>query len=228
MRRMTPHGLRLGSIAGTPIFVEPSFFMLCAFFVLIDLQRGDPIQFALLWIPTLFLSVLVHEAAHALTIGALGFGSSVVALGGFGGVTMNERRARPWQDLLISLAGPLASFIFAFLLGLLWANVAFVRQDAMLQHLVPLMRWANIAWGIFNLLPIYPLDGGSVFRNFLRFFSSERTSFVVSVWVSIVVAVGLAILALAFRSFFAAVICAMLAFQNWQRWSAFKELGHGD
>ena len=48
----------------------------------------------------------MHELAHAGTIGAFGFGPSRIILAGLGGVTFNERRAKPWQDLLISLAGP--------------------------------------------------------------------------------------------------------------------------
>ena len=73
-----PHGLRLGSVAGTSLFVQPSFLILAAFFVLLELQVRAPIEQALLWIPTLFFSVLIHELAHALTIAALGFGLFVI------------------------------------------------------------------------------------------------------------------------------------------------------
>jgi stage IV sporulation protein FB len=223
-----PHGLRLGSVAGTSLFVQPSFLILAGFFVLLELQVRAPIEQALLWIPTLFLSVLVHELAHALTIAALGFGSSVIVLGGAGGVTMNERRARPWQNLLISAAGPLASFALGLLIFWLAQRVPFLTEDAMMRHLTPMMIRANIFWAIFNFLPIYPLDGGSVLHNFLLMFTRGRTAFVISVWVSIVLAALIAIAGLFTRNFLMAIIAAMLVMQNFQRWSAFKEYGSHD
>src|SRR5687768_10596811 len=103
--------LHLGSIRGTSIDVDVNFLFLILFFVVMNYNPAQGIHFALLWIPILFLSVLIHELAHAAMIGALGFGSSQVLLTGMGGVTMNSRRAKPWQDLLISLAGPVSSFI---------------------------------------------------------------------------------------------------------------------
>src|SRR5688572_27618678 len=96
-----PRGLRLGSIAGTPIYLDPSFFLLVGIFILIDMERGKPLLEALLWIPTILVSVLFHELGHSLTIKAFRFGPSVIILGGFGGVTINARRSRPWKEILI-------------------------------------------------------------------------------------------------------------------------------
>src|SRR5207244_244201 len=100
----------------------------------------------------LFISILVHELAHAGAIGAFGFGPSVIILGGIGGATFNQRRAAPWQDMFISAAGPAASFLLAFAA----ARVPPPR-DPFFQQLLPLLFQSNFVWGIFNLLPVGPL-----------------------------------------------------------------------
>src|SRR5260370_786130 len=104
--------IHLGSILGTTITLDFSFLILVALFVMVNLDQSGP-QYALLWIPILFISILFHELAHAAMIGVFGYGPSQIVLQGVGGVTINERRARPWQDLLISSAGPASSVLLA-------------------------------------------------------------------------------------------------------------------
>src|SRR6185369_330143 len=172
--------LHLGSIGGTSLDVDFSFFLLIFLFAVRDYDRG--LAYALVWIPVIFISILFHELAHAGTIAMFGYGSSHVILGGMGGVTINERKARPWHDMLISAAGPLSSFALAWICRLIYNGVPFAQQDPMLRVLLPLMYWAGIVWGIFNLLPIPPLDGGKAFRNLLRTILRENTAFIISVW----------------------------------------------
>src|SRR5512147_2469429 len=128
--------LHLGSIGGTSIDVDFTFLLLIFLFgaSTYDPQRG--IAYSLIWAPVLFISVLLHELAHAGTIAAFGYGSSHVVLGGMGGVTINERHAKPWQDMLISAAGPFASFVLAGVCLMIANRVAYVHQDPMLIVLV--------------------------------------------------------------------------------------------
>lgn len=217
-----PSGLRLGSIGGTTLFAEGSFLILSGLFVAISLQRGEPMQVALLWIPTLFFSILIHELGHAGMIGALGFGRSVVVLGGFGGVTMNARQARPWQDILISLAGPVAGYLLALVIGWSFARSTFLQSDPFFREWFGQLHWANIAWAIFNLIPIYPLDGGQVFRNLAMIFTTERNSFIATSWLSMILAGLLLVFGLFGRNFFLATIAFMLLLQNYQNWSSYR------
>lgn len=221
-------GLRLGSIGKSTLYVDPSFLLLAGLFVIFSLNDGAPIQVALLWIPTLFLSVIVHELGHAGMIAALGFGRSDIILGGFGGVTINARRARPWQDLLISLAGPLVGFAFAILLDRLHENVSLIQTDRMLRVWVPLMSRVNFIWAIFNLFPIVPLDGGHVLRNLTQMFLSDRRSFIITTWISMIGAGLLIAYGLRGMNLFLATIAFMLLLQNFQSWSAFRRSGHTD
>lgn len=217
--------LRLGSIGRTSIHIDLSFMILILFFVAMNYNAQLGLHFALLWIPVLFLSVLIHELAHAGMIGALGFGSSEIVLGGMGGVTINRRRARPWQDMVISLAGPASSFLLMFLCMWLRNNVAFLAQDAMFNPMLYLLTIANWFWGLFNLVPVPPLDGGHATRDFFRMFLSETRAFVISIWIAMVVGGTVAVWAFARGQFFIALFIAWFVFSAFQQWQNFRERG---
>src|SRR5690349_22250134 len=151
--------LHLGSIGKTTIDVDFSFFILLGLFVVLNYDQSKGIEYALIWIPILFLSVLIHELAHAAAIALLGYGPSSIVLGGMGGHTISEsrRQVRPWQGFVISIAGPASSFLLMFLATLAWGTSNLVHTDKMLQVFVPLFALANVWWGIFNSIPVPPL-----------------------------------------------------------------------
>ncbi|HYC89819.1 MAG TPA: site-2 protease family protein [Thermoanaerobaculia bacterium] len=217
--------LHLGSIRGTTIDVDFNFGFLILLFVILNYNPAEGVHYALLWIPILFLSVLIHELAHAGMIGAFGFGSSQIILGGMGGVTINRRRARPWQDLFISVAGPASSFVLWWLSDWAYDHLAIARSDKMLAALLPRMAWANFAWGVFNLIPVPPLDGGHAVRDFFRTFLNERTAFVIAIWIAIVGGGLIAALLLMARQWFVALYIAWFVYMAFQQWQYFRRHG---
>jgi stage IV sporulation protein FB len=218
--------IHLGSILGTTIELDFSFIFLVALWVLTDMERG--VKYALLWIPILLLSVLFHEFAHASMIGAFGFGPSRIVLQGIGGVTINERRARPWQDLIISAVGPLSSFILAALVWLALVRIPRVQQDPFFQALLPLMAKVNVIWGILNLMPVMPLDGYNAFRHFLRLFLDERVSFLIAIWTSMIVGGLLAGLAIYARDPFVALLFIWFVRSSYLQWQFFRSFKRSD
>lgn len=213
--------IHLGSIGKTSIDVDYSFLILAGLFVLTFYDKAQGIQYALLWIPVLFLSVLLHELSHAAMIGAFGYGASKVMLAGLGGVTLNKRVAKPWHDMVISAAGPAASFVIAFGAALLRGRV----HDPMFLAFLPLLATANLAWGVFNLIPVSPLDGGGIVRNFFRIFLRERTAFIAAIWVSLIV--GLAVIAYGvwIKFYMMSFLVAWYLWMNWQQWQYFRTHG---
>jgi Zn-dependent protease/predicted transcriptional regulator len=111
----------------------------------------------------LFASVVAHELSHSLVAIRNGIPVKGITLFIFGGVAQISREAnRPSVELLIALAGPLCSIV----LGLLFLGLSFA-VDTLSIHLAVIMWWLfamNIALGVFNLIPGFPLDGGRVFR----------------------------------------------------------------
>ena len=219
--------IHLGSILGTTITLDFSFIILVAFWVLSYIQTSG-VQYALLWIPVLFISVLFHELAHAAMIGLFGFGPSQILLQGIGGVTINERRARPWQDLFISAAGPLSSFLLAFLIRLALMNISYVRRDAFFLNLLPLLAQANILWGFFNLLPVAPLDGHGIVRNFLRMIVNERVAFLIAIFISMIVGGILVVISVFLKQPFMALLLLWFVRSSYLQWQFFRSYNRTD
>ena len=216
--------LHLGSIRKTTIDIDFSFLIIVGLFVVLNYNPQAGIHYALLWIPIVFISVLIHELAHAGMIGLLGFGSSQIILGGMGGVTINQRRAKPWQDFLISVAGPFSSFVLMFVASLAQAT-AIAQSDKMLVELLPRLAWANWAWGIFNLIPVPPLDGGHATRDLFRMFLNERSAFVVAIWIAIVGGGAASVYLFRAGAFFVAIYVAWFVYLAFQQWQYFREHG---
>jgi len=219
--------IHLGSILGTTITLDVSFLILIALFVMTDVEAAG-MQRALLWAPVLLVSILFHELAHAAMIGIFGYGPSAIILQGIGGVTINERRARPWQDLFISAAGPASSFVLAWLVALIFQSIPYTSRDPFLIAFLPLLARANVWWGFFNLIPVAPLDGYGIVRNFLRMFLNERLAFIIAIWISIVVGSLLAVVALYFRQFFAAFLVLWYVRSSYLQWQIFRSFHRSD
>jgi len=210
--------LRLGSILGTQIILDISFLILTALFVLTYVDRwGMPN--ALLWAPVLFIGILAHELAHAAAIGAFGFGPSVIVLGGIGGATFNQRRAKPWQDMIISAAGPACSLLLALVPSLLP-----LPHDLFFRAFLPLFASANLLWGLFNLIPVGPLDGASILRNFLSLFLAPKAAFMISVWTSMVLGVGVAIYGVKTHWYLLSLLMAWYVASSYRQWQLSRSI----
>jgi len=219
--------IHLGTILGTTIALDFSFLILIAFFVITSLDTSG-MPGALLWVPVIFISILFHELAHAAMIAILGYGPSEILLGSMGGLTINKRESRPWQDMLISAAGPASSFLLVWIVVVLWQKVPYLSQDRFFREIYPFLVRANILWGFFNLLPVIPLDGSGVVRNFLRMIAREQTSFVITVWLSMITAAGVIVWALVAKQWFIGILLGWMLFMNWQRWEFYRKTNRTD
>jgi stage IV sporulation protein FB len=227
------------SIAGIPVRVHPLFWLVA----LLLGSSGALIQIPI-WIIVLFASILIHELGHAFALRGFGVNSQIV-LHFAGGLTIPEAAPwgsgwasvspSPNQEIVISLAGPFTGFIFASLvmLGVVASGGTLITSKLLgflplpltalmpfggtvLSIFVTMLLWVNIFWGLINLLPVFPLDGGQVARNIL-IQVDPRDGVRKSLWVSVVTGGILAILGLiAFRSVFMALLFGFLAFQSFQ------------
>lgn len=140
------------------------------------LRWGTAIIAALLF----FASVLAHEMAHSLMARAQGMSVRRITLFLFGGISNIQRHPpSPTAEFLIAIVGPITSIVLGVLFTLLSGATAGSISGAMtnpgelLSQLGPaasLLLWLgpiNIALGVFNLIPGFPLDGGRVLRSIL-------------------------------------------------------------
>ncbi len=128
-----------------------------------------PLRFQIGFAAGLLLSILLHELGHAAAAALLGLGVDRVALWMLGGWMMPKRPpTRPRDEVLFAAAGPAVNLALAALLwGIVrtWLNGAALRDPLRLGVFV--MMLVNVALALFNLLPIYPLDGGRILRALL-------------------------------------------------------------
>ncbi|MBX3212514.1 MAG: site-2 protease family protein [Labilithrix sp.] len=207
--------LKLGSI---PLRIQGSFFLMA---LLLGLNEREPAKLAL-WVAIVLVSVVIHELGHALTGKAFGLAPRI-ELHGMGGLTsFNGGRAEmtTGKSIAISLAGPLAGFAFALVVvATQFAGVHPVHPLA--REAVRLLLWVNVGWGIFNLLPMLPLDGGNVLRSIARAVTPRYGEKVARV-LSIAIAAGIALLAVQYKQWWVLYLGVLFGFQNVQ---AFRQAG---
>ncbi len=162
------HSLPIGRVAGIPIRLHWTFWLLVVFVVAVDWSGGRrAVATGLVWIAALFASVVAHEIAHCLVArrrGARVLGIVLVPLGGLS--RLESMPTAPDDELAVAIAGPLTS------VGLGAALLAIglvVGQHVWPPTLFAGSWWARLGWlnlllGAFNLLPALPMDGGRVLR----------------------------------------------------------------
>ncbi len=206
-----------------PVRVLPWFWLMAAILGF-DLLHDGPL-YLFIWMVVVFVSILVHELGHALTAEALGCPSSIV-LYHFGGLAFHNpgwkytRRTR----MLITIAGPMAGLaLFGIVYAVLYADsrFSFIPIDVVTSQpfrvAVISLIWVNLFWSLFNLLPIYPLDGGHLSREICLHFNrinGDRVAAFISMAVGIAAAAGMAIY---FHQPYAALMLAFMAFQSYQQ-----------
>ena len=151
---------------GIPVKIEGSFFVLTLF-----LASGRLSEPALLveWLLVVLVSILLHELGHAFAGRAFGL-SPEITLYSMGGLTSwrGGGELSPSKNVAVSLAGPFSGFLFGALVYLSRPLLPGVQTSALAYTALRDLLWVNVGWGLFNLLPILPLDGGQALQSVER------------------------------------------------------------
>ncbi|MHB8901270.1 MAG: site-2 protease family protein [Thermoguttaceae bacterium] len=218
-------------LLGIPVRVHPFFWLIA---VMLGLGPDTQAAELLIWVVAVFLSVLIHELGHALAMRAFGIWPWIT-LYGFGGLTSynpaEARNAGSLGQVLISFAGPGSQFLYvAALAAILWGlgyDLLFGLAGPLplvlpaetvvswgLTRLLSDLMLVGIAWGLLNLIPVYPLDGGHIAREiFLAL--SPRNGISMSLVLSIVAGAFVAMMALAQKDVFLGLMFGMLAYGSY-------------
>lgn len=152
--------LRLFDIGDIPVRVSLWYGLLLLYWF----QGGGDTRGTLLWVIIVTLSILVHELGHALVARHYRLRPSIL-LHGLGGLCNHDRAERDRHDVFIIAAGPGAGL----LLGLVtWVVSLKAPLEWMMNpwfsSVVSMSLYVNLGWSLVNLLPIWPLDGGQLYR----------------------------------------------------------------
>ena len=194
-------GIPLGRIAGIPVFLAYSWFIIAAFTVIAYgpvLQTNNPrlgitaffvaFAYALL----LLVSVLAHELAHALTAKLFHWPTEKIVLNLWGGHTQFQSfTASPGRSVLVAMAGPAANFVLA---GAGWLLLSYGELGGVADILANIFVWANLLIGIFNVLPGLPLDGGRLVESAVwKATGSQDKGTIAAGWAGRIIVIALAL-----------------------------------
>lgn len=166
--------LRIGTVAGTGVFLHWSFLLLFGWLAVTQASQHGMMAAlqTLLFIGTVFLCVTLHEIGHATMARRFGIRTQDITLLPIGGVArLCSIPEEPQKELLIALAGPVVNVVIAASLyaGMLISGVTVLPIEGALTEasFLTSVFWFNVVVVAFNMLPAFPMDGGRVFRALL-------------------------------------------------------------
>ncbi len=171
---MDPAGrFYLGHIGKVPIYAAfDAIFMVI--FVFLMVGQNMSIDQILLVLIALVLTVLLHELGHALVAMAVGMYGVSITITGLGGLCSYTGDRHPKKELVISAAGPATNLLVAWVTWMFLSNG--MPSDETLRFLLSYFFMWNLWLGIFNSLPIFPLDGGQMALSISRMLGREHTA----------------------------------------------------
>ena len=204
------------SILGIPVRVEPWFWITMAFIGGgLHAANSTDILLVLVFVFAAFLSIMIHELGHALTIRKYGQ-STAITLQAFGGyASFPAGKLDRKQSFVVTAAGPVLQFVFGVLLIVLTPSISIPEGSLFVPFLRDLI-WVSIAWSILNCLPVYPMDGGQMMAAILGPKKQHNAHLISSIVAVIIGVVGYLYLG----TILLPIFMALFAWQNWQSYQA--------
>lgn len=222
---------RLFRIVGIEVFLHWSWFLVA---VIAINNRRDSYS-SLAWnaaeYVALFGIVLLHEFGHALACRQVGGQANRIVLWPLGGVAFVAPPQRPGATLWAIAAGPLVNLVLippALLLagGSQWFGWGEAFPDA--QNFLWAMVYINVGLLVFNLLPVYPLDGGQILRSLLWFWLGRTRSLQMATMIGFAGAAGLLVGAVLMTSVWLGVLALFMGITCWRGWKQAEAMSRMD
>ena len=198
-------------IFGFPLQIDP-FFLITAWII----GGRQDFQWMLVWVVVVFVGVLAHELGHAFAGRRLGM-QPWIRLMAFGGMT-GWRQPRPLtagQQIFVSAAGPAVGITIGGLVLVAGIAGIFAGASPAVLQVLDFILWVNLGWGVLNLLPILPLDGGHIASSVAELVAGRKGRLAARVF-SIVLTVTIGLWALLSGQWWIAVLGIVLTYANVQ------------
>jgi Zn-dependent protease len=213
---------RLFRINGIDVYLNWTWFLVALFEIQARKGRYSSVVWNVIEYLALFAIVLTHEFGHALACRSVGGTADTIMLWPLGGVAYVNPPQRPGATLWSIAAGPLVNVVLALPL-----SVAFYSARSMgwrtsmpdVYHLIYAILFTDIVLLVFNILPIYPLDGGQILRSLLWYPLGRARSLLIASSLGFIGVAGLLALALWTQSIWTGLIAA---YAGMNCWSGFK------
>jgi Zn-dependent protease len=215
--------LKIGSGFGIPVYIHWTFLLL-PLWVAWTHPANSPIALPVVFVvmALAFTCIVLHEFGHALTARCFGIGTQDVTLYPIGGVARLLRMPeKPLEEILIAVAGPAVNVVIAIVLaiGLLAACVWAGWNAVWSSFAGEVGQWllfTNVILVLFNMLPVFPMDGGRVLRAMLSWWLGHVRGTHVAVVIGTAAAMLMAVFGIWYGQYMMAVLGAFVMFVGQQ------------
>jgi Zn-dependent protease len=201
------------------VFLHWSWFVVA----LVEINHRSDLYSSLAWnvaeYVALFIIVLLHEFGHALACRQVGGQANRIVLWPLGGVAFVAPPQRPGATLWSIAAGPLVNLVLlplAIVVAMLSRRLGWADAFPDLHHFLRSLVFINAGLLIFNLLPVYPLDGGQILRSLLWFFLGRARSLMAAAVLGLLGVAGLVVLAIKIESLWVGIMCVFMLSACWK------------
>jgi stage IV sporulation protein FB len=197
-------------IFGIPVTVELWFWLTMAFIGGgLRANSTEALLRVALFVLAGFVSILIHELGHALTIRKFGLPTQIT-LTTFGGYATHPAGILSrTKSFIVTAAGPAIQIVFGLLVWLIYINTSMPSDN--IEYFVFILAAISIIWAIFNCLPIFPLDGGQMLASIL----GPRRAKILHM-TGIICALIIGLIGLKFGYMLVLVFMGLFAWQNYQ------------
>jgi Zn-dependent protease/predicted RNA-binding Zn-ribbon protein involved in translation (DUF1610 family) len=209
--------IRLFKLFGITVYLHWAWFLAVAYFVS-QTRNQSSLLWSILECLSMFLIVLIHEFGHQLACRSVGGETHDIVLWVLGGVAYVSPPQRPGATLWSIAAGPLVNVVlFPLLLVLMILGRSAGWEDAHpdASSFIFTLFSINLVLLIFNMLPIYPLDGGQILRSLLWFVFGRAHSLMIASYIGFVGVAGLVAYAFWVKSIWMGIMCAFILTNCW-------------
>jgi Zn-dependent protease len=219
MNGIRQNAIRLFRFNGIDLSLHWSWFLVAAYEISDRQKAYSSITWNVLEYLALFLIVMLHEFGHALACRQVGGVANQIVLWPLGGVAYVNPPQRPGATLWSIAAGPLVNVALVPILkifGVLIRSQGLTQQIPNAYLLLRSIALINLGLLIFNLLPIYPLDGGQILRSLLWFAIGRAKSLMAVTVIGFLGVAGLILLAVRIQSVWFGVLSVFILMNCWK------------
>lgn len=217
---MNLRAIPLFSLRGIPVHLHWSWFLVGVIEVIWRSDMHSHWIWGAVEFVMLFALVLLHEFGHAFACRQVGGSVDRILLWPLGGMAQVRPPQRPGAQLWALVAGPLVNLVLAIPAVVAWFALAGLLPGDGFANALVTFAVLNVALFVFNMLPIYPLDGGQVLRSVLWFFIGRDRSLLVAASLGAVAAAVGTIAAAVYLN--ELILVAIGVFAVWRSWVAIQ------
>jgi Zn-dependent protease len=210
---------KIFSAAGIGVYVHWSWFIIAVYSVQYRTHTYSSITWNALEYFALFLIVLLHEFGHQLSCRQVGGQTHDIVLWPLGGVAYVSPPQRPGAQLWSIAAGPLVNVLLVPVFSIfvsIASHLGWYDSHPDAYYLLHNIWWINVGLLIFNLMPIYPLDGGQILRSLLWFPFGRANSLIIASVIGFLGVGALVLLAIWAQSIWLGIMSAFILMNCWR------------